>query len=255
MTMPTPNTAATNAFRRVVAAVGLVPVLIVLLAGGAARAQSLMVIPVNVQLPPGQRATTLTVTNQGNSETAIQIRAYAWNQQDGTDQLVTSDAVLVSPPLTTIAAGATQVVRLILRQPPQGREATYRILVDQIPPPAEPGVVHVVLRLSIPIFAQPVNRATPHLQFHIEHDAGSDFLVAHNDGGRHEAIRDALLVTSDGRKLIAAVNKSPYILAGATRRWLINTAGAIPQPGETLRLTSHADSSVIEQQVSVVNIP
>jgi fimbrial chaperone protein len=214
-----------------------------------------MVIPVNVQLPPGQRATILTVTNQGNSETAIQIRAYGWNQQDGTDQLATSDAVLVSPPLTTIAAGGTQIVRLILRQPPQEREATYRILVDQIPPPSEPGVVHVVLRLSIPIFAQPVNRVVPHIQFHVECNAGSVYLVAFNDGGRHEAIRDVVLVTSDGRKLTAAVNKSPYILAGATRRWPIVTQGAVPLPGETLRLTAHADSGVIEQQASVVNIP
>ena len=214
-----------------------------------------MVIPVNVQLPPGQRATTLTVTNQGNSETAIQIRAYAWNQQEGTDQLTTSDAVLVSPPLTTIAAGATQIVRLILRQQPKEREATYRILVDQIPPPAEPGVVHVVLRLSIPIFAQPVNRVVQHIQFHVECNAGGVYLVALNEGGRHDAIRDVVLVTSDGRKLTAAVNKSPYILAGATRRWPITTQGSLPLPSETLRLTAHADSSVIEQQVSVVNIP
>jgi fimbrial chaperone protein len=214
---PTPNIAATNAFRRVVAAVGLV----VLIAGGTAGAQALMVIPVNVQLPTGQKATTLTVTNHGNAETAIQIRAYAWNQQDGTDQLADSNAVLVSPPLASIAAGATQVVRLILRQTPEGREATYRILVDQIPPPAEPGVVHIVLRMSIPIFAQPVTRTVAHIKFHIERNGESAYLVAFNDGGRHEAVRDVVLSTSDGRKLTSAASASPYVLAGCTRRWPI----------------------------------
>jgi fimbrial chaperone protein len=249
--------AANSAYPRIVAAIKLVPALIVsaliaLLAGGVARAQSLMVIPVNLQIAPEQRATTLTVINRGDSETSIQIRVYAWNQQSGDDQLATSDAVIVSPPLTSIAPGATQIVRLILRQPPQGREATYRILLDQIPPPAAPGIVRVVLRMSIPIFAQPTSRAVSHVQFHIEHSAGQAYLVALNDGGRHDAIRDIVLKTSDGRKLTTNSNASPYILAGATRRWLIATQGSLTLPNETLRLTARADTGAIERQVPVV---
>ncbi len=230
-------------------------IFIVLLTCSAARGQSLSVLPVNIFLSPGQRATTLTVTNQGNGETAIQIRAYSWNQQDNDDQLAASNAVVVSPPLASIAPGATQVVRLILRAPPQGREATYRILVDQIPPPAEPGVMHIVLRLSIPIFAQPASRAVPHVQFHIELDAGQLFLVGINDGLRHEAIRDIVVSTNDGRKLKPGPSASPYILAGSTRRWTIATQGPLPLPSETLRLTAHSDAGAIEQQVTVATAP
>ncbi len=62
-------------------------ILAMILTGRAAAAQALSVLPVNIFLPPGQKATTLTVTNQGKSETAIQVRAYAWNQPDGEDQL------------------------------------------------------------------------------------------------------------------------------------------------------------------------
>jgi fimbrial chaperone protein len=156
----------------------LAAVLFLFVMSTAARAQSLSVLPVNIFLVAGQSATTLTVTNQGTSETSIQIRAYAWTQKDGEDQLAPSDVVVASPPLATIAAGSRQVVRLILRQPPQSGEATYRILIDQIPPPAEPGIVHIVLRLSIPIFAQPAARAIPHVQFHIERDATQLYLVA-----------------------------------------------------------------------------
>jgi fimbrial chaperone protein len=226
-----------------------------LLTGLAADAQSLSVLPVNIFLAPGQKATTLTVTNQGNSKTSIQIRAYAWNQQGDDDQLTTSDEVVISPPIASIAPGANQVVRLILRQSPQAREATYRILLDQIPPPAEAGIVHVVLRLSIPIFAQPATRALPHVQFHIELNAGQIYLVGVNDGLRHEAIRDIELSTSDGRTLKAASGSSPYILAGVTRRWNIAAQGPLPLPSETLRLTAHSDAGAIEQQVPVVSTP
>jgi fimbrial chaperone protein len=231
-------------------------VLFLALTSRAAEAQSLSVLPVNLFLQPGQSATTLTVTNLGSSETAIQIRAYAWNQADGgEDQLTASGTIVASPPLASIAAGATQVVRLILRQSPQGREATYRILLDQIPPPAEPGTVHVVLRLSIPIFAQPATRAVPHVQFHIENDAGQLYLVGTNDGLRHEAIRDIVLSTADGVELKPASGVSPYILAGATRRWALAASSSLPLPIATLQLKAHADAGVIEQQVRVVAGP
>lgn len=241
-------------FRCVAAANALVAFLIVLLGNGVARPQALKVIPVNVQMPPGQRTATLTVINEGSTETAIQIRAYAWNQPDGSDRLTASNEVLASPPLTSIAPGATQLVRLVLRRTPEGREATYRILLDQIPSAAVPGEVKIVLRMSIPIFAQPTNRTASHVQFHIERDAGQVYLVGINDGLRHEAIRDIVLSTSDGRKLKTASGAAPYILAGATRRWLIEAQGPQPLTNETLRMAARADTGAIEQQVRVVGM-
>ena len=245
-----------NSFRRMAAALAHVSAAVILLfAGPAATAQSLAVLPVNILFSPGQKASSLTVTNKGTSETAIQIRAFAWAQTDGDDQLTESDGVVLSPPLATIAPGASQVVRMILRQLPQGRETTYRILIDQIPPPAEPGTVHMVLRMSIPIFAEPPTRAVPHVQFHLQVDSGKLVLVAMNDGLSHEVIRDVVLTTSDGRKLKGESDASPYILAGVTRRWTVAAKGPLPLRGETLQLTAHTDAGVIEQQVGFVTAP
>jgi fimbrial chaperone protein len=192
------------------------------------------------------------VTNAGTDKTAVQIRAYAWNQDGDKDELTPSNEVVVAPPIATINPGDSQVVRLILRQPPQGKEGTYRILLDQIPPAAEPGVVHVVLRLSIPIFAQPATRAAAHVEFHAEVKDGQTYLVGNNDGLRHEAIRDIELSTSDGRKLKIEPGVSPYVLAGTTRHWKIDAPDSLPLPNDTLRLTARSDSGAIEQQVQVV---
>ena len=245
-----------NSFRRMAAALAYAGAAVILLfAGPAATAQSLAVLPVNILFSPGQKASSLIVTNKGTTETSIQIRAYAWSQQSGDDQLTDSDAVVLSPPLATIAPGASQVVRLVLRQLPQGREATYRILIDQIPPPAEPGMVHMVLRMSIPIFAEPPTRAVPHVQLHLEVDSGKLVLVAINDGLSHEVIRDVVLTTSDGRKLKGESDALPYILAGATRRWTIGAEDPLPLQGETLQLTAHTDAGVIQQQVGFVTAP
>jgi fimbrial chaperone protein len=234
----------------------LVAILIVVTMRLAASAQSLSVLPVNVLMSPGERASSLTVTNQGSSKTAIQIRAYAWNQDGDQDVLIPSDLVVVSPPIATLAPGASQVVRLILREKPPVRESTYRILLDQIPPPAEPGVVHVVLRLSIPIFAQPGSRVNPDVRFHLEGKDGQLYLVGTNTGLRHLAVREIELSTSDGRKLKTEAGSSPYILAGVTRHWKIDAqGGSLPLPNQTLQLKAQSDAGAIEQQVSVVGAP
>lgn len=226
----------------------------ILIAGAVAGAQALSVLPVTIPLSPGQKTTSLTITNQGTIETAIQIRVYAWSQKDGDGdfQLTATNLVVLSPPIARIAPGASQVIRIILRQLPEGREATYRILIDQIPPPAEPGVVHVVLRMSIPIFAQPAIRSFADVQFHLERKDGQIYLVGLNAGNLHESIRDIVLTTSDGRKLKPESNASPYILAGVTRRWRIAAQDSLPLSSETLQLTAHANSGAIEEQVRFV---
>ena len=107
-----------------------------------------------------------------------------------TKRLEPTTELLASPPIRTIAAGASQVMRLVLRRPAKGREASYRILLDQIPPPAAPGTVRIALRLSIPIFVEPLERAAPHLQWRVEASLGQAELVAVNDGNRREKVLD-----------------------------------------------------------------
>lgn len=217
------------------------------LAGGP----SIGVMPVTVQLAPGQMATTLTVSNQGDREIAFQVRAYAWTQPGGSDQLTPTTELLASPPLGTIPAGGKQIMRLILRRPAQRQEASYRILLDQIPPPAEPGTINLALRLSIPIFAAPTTRIAPHVRWRIEREGDNAYLVAANDGGRHEKIQEIALTTAHGDPLSVDTGLSPYLLAGATGRWRLLEPARLPPPGENLRLTARSMAGAIDQSVAV----
>ncbi|MGD0346947.1 MAG: fimbria/pilus periplasmic chaperone [Terracidiphilus sp.] len=225
------------------------------LAGHTASGQSLSVLPVNVFMQPGQKAATLTVTNSSSKSTSIQVRVFDWGQKDNEDQLTPSNIVVASPPLVTIEAGASQVVRLILRQSAAGREATYRIVLDQIPGPGEPGVVQMVLRLSIPIFAMPATKAVPKVQFHLERDGDKLFLVGVNIGLSHEALRNIVVTAANGHKMSAASNVSPYVLAGVSRRWELDAQGYAPQPGETLKLSADGTTGAINEQIGVSSAP
>jgi fimbrial chaperone protein len=217
-----------------------------------ASAQGITVSPVVVQMAPGQMAAALTAGNQGDQEIAFQIRAFAWQQSaTGDDQLSPTDELLASPPLATVAPGASQVVRLVLRHPPQGREATYRILFDQLSAPSEAGRVHIALRLSIPVFAEPTGKVAPHVQWRITAQGGQAWLIGANDGTRHQTVHDIALHTADGRAIQAEIKVPPHILAGGLRRWRILTHGPLLAPGAVVRLTANADSGPVEQQVQV----
>jgi len=238
-----------TAAARIAAAVAL------FLSGHAASAQNLSILPVNVFLPAGQKAASLSLTNHGDKPTSIQVRAYDWGQRNDEDQLTDSKLIVVIPPLVTISAGGTQIIRLILRQTPVASEATYRIVLDQIPGPNEPGVVQMVLRLSIPVFASPEIKVVPQPQFHLERDAERLFLVGVNTGKSHETLHDIVATASDGRKFNVKTKVSPYLLVGATRRWELDAQGHAPQPGETLTLTAHGIIGAIEEQVRVIATP
>lgn len=222
-----------------------------LVASASVQAQALNVLPVTIQMAAGQRASSLTVLNQGDVEASFQLRAFRWSQAaDGSEALAPSDEISVSPPLGTIAPGASQVVRIVVRPALPSQESSYRLLLDQIPAPAAPGTVRIALRLSLPVFAQPAARTTPHLSFHMERITDQLYLVAVNDGSRHEKLLGITLKAANGTVLGVDKNLSPYVLAGATRRWHI--AASAPLNDATLRLTAHAEAGPIADQLITV---
>lgn len=223
--------------------------LLLTFAATSADAQSITVLPVSIQMQPGQQAASLTIINQSDIESAVQVRAFVWSQVDGQEQLTPSDDIVASPPLATIAPRAIQVVRLVLRKPVLGNEATYRILLDQIPPAAAPGTVRIALRLSIPVFAAPATRVAPHVAFHVETAGGQSFLVAVNSGTAHETLRNIVLATGDGNRVTVEAILSPYVLAATTHRFPLQS---LPPSGGALHITAQGADREIAESVPIV---
>lgn len=218
---------------------------------GPAAAQGLSVSPINVVMNPGEMATVVNLGNEGDREISFQIRAFTWRQTASDDPLTPTEELFVSPPLGTIAPGAKQVARLILRQPPRGREAAYRILVDELPPAAAAGAVRVAVRLSIPVYAEPADRVAPHVTWRVTVQGAQGWLAATNDGARHLTVRNIALHSSDGRTLQVEGKLPPHILPGGARRWQISARGPLPALGSVLRLTADTDIGTVDEQVRV----
>lgn len=194
-------------------------------------------------------AAVLTLVNRNERAISFQIRAFAWRQSpSGDEQLIPTAELLASPPLATIPPGGTQVARLLLHRPPEGREATYRILLDELSPPAEAGIVHIALRLSIPVFAEPPDRVFSHVRWRAFEEGGQAWLAALNDGTRRETVSKVELRMADGRILPLKTDTPPHVLAGGAHRWRILHQGAL-SAGLTLRLTATADAGTIDQEL------
>jgi fimbrial chaperone protein len=223
----------------------------------AAQAQSMSVTPVTIVIPPGEMASSLTITNQSDRILSFQLRAFIWTQSGtGESQLTPAGDLIASPPLGSIPPGGRQIARLVLHRPAQGKEASYRILLDEIPPPAAPGMVNIQIRMSIPIFASPSTHIFPKLQWSVESDGDQAFLVGVNSGGRHTLVRNISLTTAQGVKLKVEGQGLPYILPGAARRWRISPRAALPAPGSSLHLVAQlSGADTIDKDVPVNAAP
>lgn len=221
-----------------------------LMASAPAEAHGLEVAPISIRLAPGQLAASLTITNSEERKVSFQIRGFSW-RQEGTDEdvLEPTGDLRASPPIGTIEPGAKQVVRLILKHPPEAREGTYRILFDQLPPPSEAGVVHVLIRMSIPVFAEPKTPVSSRLAWRITEVGGRSWLIATNAGTRHLTVRDIRIQPAGGPPLQVEVKSPPHILAGASRRWAIIEKNPLAL-NQLVRLTAKDETGAIDERIS-----
>ncbi|MEI9986342.1 MAG: fimbria/pilus periplasmic chaperone [Aliidongia sp.] len=105
------------------------------LPAGTVEAASLEISPVIVDFAPGQTAATIVVQNHGETPVAVQARAYSWRRPMTTNLSPQPHDVILSPPIFTVPAGASQTVRLLLRGGSgSGAERSYRLLLDEVPP-------------------------------------------------------------------------------------------------------------------------
>ena len=226
--------------------------LAILPATALAQAPLLQVSPVRIELMPAQATATLTVTNLGSAATTVQLRPFLWRQSAGRDELDDTDDLAVSPPITEIGSGEAQIFRLVLRRPPAGAEASYRLLLDQLPAAAQSGSIRIALRVSVPVFAPAALEARPHVAWQWRYDGNAAILVGANQGSSHVRILDPRLGGPGMPAAALQQQNGPYILPGATQSWRLADASRL-RPGMELHLTAKADAGPMVATVNAAS--
>ncbi len=207
-----------------------------LLLGLTAGAQSALaanfsVTPVRIYMKPQDRAVAVTITNESEEPVVLQADIYAWSQKpDGTDGLVLTDDLILSPPIIKLMGKARQVVRLARLAPPDAsRQLTYRMIIREVPealPKKEQIQVQIALALSLPVFITPPAAKREMSCAPSAGPAGALNVTCENKGTAYAQVRE--IVAKQADHVIGRFEGGAYILPGAHKAIPLKLDGRLP---------------------------
>lgn len=224
-----------------------------------AIAGSFDVNPIRVDLTPQMRSAAVTVRNSGDDPVVVQISVQAWSQSGGKDILTDTKDVIVSPPIATIPAGQAQIVRIGMRRAPDAqRELSYRMFLQEVPPPPRPGFqgLVVALRIGLPIFVQPrQGTGKAALVWNLDTSSPDTLkLKVDNKGTAHIQISTIELFRGSGNDAVADFSGLAYVLSGQTRDWDLKLRDPAIKRGERLRMKVSTDAGSIDTEIELGGI-
>jgi fimbrial chaperone protein len=190
----------------------------------AAPGKSLEVAPTTLELKAGEPG-LLYVANHSSVPVTVQIDIYDWNQSQNADHLVLSDTAFVSPPLTTIAPGERQIVRVLAQPKLRDDETSYRLRVSELPDAnLTSNGVQVLLQFNIPAFVRGAKDGNAIAWTARATGVGLE-LAARNDGARTVKLAGLRLSSSQGSAANIDAGAVNYILPDAVHVWTISAPG------------------------------
>jgi fimbrial chaperone protein len=219
------------------------------LAGPPASAGSFRVNPVHVTMAPDRQTASLTIRNTDLAEVSVRVTAYRWTQEDGRDVYAETTDLIASPPIFTIAPGASQLVRVGLRERRPG--GAYRLIIEEIPRKQSSGSnVQVTLRLNLPLYLLPPKGGVANLKWRIWREwTGDMFAEAANSGSLHAQILGIGATTAAGDNIILS-KEMGVILPSSTRSWKLGRPSGLAV-GASLLLNIRAAAGEIREKVQV----
>ena len=189
-------------------------------------AGSIQVDPIRLDFEPGTTSATLFVRNTGDAPAVLQAELNDWTMDETGERYSPTSALIVAPPVMTIAAGGEQVVRLGLRTAADpSRERAFRLFLTEVPPPPQPGFrgLQVAIRVGIPVFLRPVVKAAPRLDWSAARTAPDKItVVVANDGVTHVRLL-SIEASAAGAVLPPATPGPAYVLAASRRAFTFTT--------------------------------
>ncbi|ETR94095.1 fimbrial biogenesis chaperone [Acinetobacter lactucae] len=214
-------------------------------------AATIRISPVNVEILSNQSASSISLFNQSNESTDLQIRVFEWVQKNGQDELIPTDEIAISPPFLKLKPNDSYNLRVVRINPSAiAGEKTYRIIIDELPKPVDSRKaaqgINVLLRSSLPVFV--VNKdAITKLNWKIDSNQKAPSLNISNIGNRHALLNNLTLVDTTANKSypIQVNTVNGYILGQQTRSYSINNFTYQPNHKYSVSLTVNGKKTTL----------
>ena len=179
----------------------------------------------------------------------MQLGVKAWSQADGKEIFLSTQEVLVTPPIFTVPSGGTQIARVALRRAPDARrEIAYRLFLDEVPTSVAQEIT-MALRFTIPVFVAPLGKPpAPSLRWHMAAEPkGAWRIEASNRGNAHIQVANFAVASLNGT-ILARNQRMDYLLPDQSRVWILTPAASAPA-GTEYRIVAQTDAGELRVQV------
>jgi fimbrial chaperone protein len=198
------------------------PGLMLFVAATTCQAGSIQMTPVRINLSAGAKVAVLTVRNTGTEQSVMQVTLNKWTLDGQQYAYKQSQELVITPVTFRLAPGKQQIVRIGLRgSPPASNEASYRLLVEEVPPPASASVTgtRLVVRHDLPVFVAPINVSKASLDVSIDCAADGARLRLTNIGNVHAQLRNVVLEGTPDKTNLGSWETFDYLLPEAQKSW------------------------------------
>jgi fimbrial chaperone protein len=185
-------------------------------------AATFTVEPTQVILSARSSGVLLTLTNGGDDTLRFELSVFGWTQSpSGEVQLQPTDDIVFFPSLLTLAPHESRKVRVGSVTALGMREKTYRIFVEELPPPAPPtSGVRVLTKMGIPIFLRPAKEVASATLSDLGQQNGTLRFSLGNAGTVHFVPTEVRVRGLDGStEVFDHLLNGWYILAGGRREF------------------------------------
>jgi len=209
----------------------LLAALALALASHASQAGEFSVSPVRLDFAGVARSQLLAVTNMGDKPARFLVRGANWTMTEaGGVELSDDDSLLVFPASFTVAAKATQNVRVGTAQRAGDTEKTWRVVLEELPDANGAGssgaTIAVLSVISVPVFMPPVApRKGLDVAWHGATGTAAKLQIA-NTGNVHQMLAGVSVTSMRGEDIVQQVQQEGwYILPGKNRVFSFAGAG------------------------------
>ena len=222
-----------------------------LLLPAAALAGSFAVTPIRLDFAPNVRTGAITVVNSDTDKLGFQVKLLRWTQDaKGEDVYEESKDLTYFPRLMTLEPEARRVIRLGTQAGAPDVEGSYRLAIEEMPGPREPGsgsAVAVQVRFAVPIFLVPKQpKFAAEILGLAQRGKTLRFTLA-NRGNQHVKLEELSLMRGD--QLVASAS-GWYVLAGAQREFSVEVGSACASPANPVFLVLKGEGLDVRRDIT-----
>lgn len=176
--------------------------------------------PIRLDLDRQNKTDSITVSNdEAERKIEMQAKLVEWTQDaKGNDIYVESNDLVFFPRIFSIDKQDQRIVRVGLKVPATATEKSYRLFIEELPPPPEPGKqgaqILFVLRFGVPVFVRPDKEQFAGSIEALEAAPAAATVIIRNSGNQNFQIQSLKVKSGAGyeKEIVGG-----YVLAGATK--------------------------------------